>query len=156
MELTGAHWQAMAALGGELPGLEGVEPEELILARLVLLDEGADPADPAQLVDLLSGELPTYVTRLRPVQAQLDDAPDIVPLDEGGYRVGDHTVSQLLGYHRRMLLSSMGDLRAERRILMAMTGLSATACDELPIGTYQALMRACGFLAATTIRAIWS
>ncbi len=155
MELTGAHWHAMASLGGELPGLEEVEPEELLLARLVILHEGGDPADPHTVGELLHGELPAYLSRLRPVQAQLDATPGMRPLDDGGYQVGDVTVTQLRGYHRRLMASTVGDMRAERRLLMTMTGLSSTECDEMPIGTYQALMRACGFLVTEAIQAIY-
>ena len=145
MDLTGRDYHAMASMG-DCQTLE-VAIEETVLARLVLLVEGADPADPALLHELLDSPLGDYLARIAPVMQQLDDAPEVIPLEEGGYQVGDVRVSELRGYHRR-LLASVGDIRRERALLMPMTGLSASRLDELPIGHYQALVRACGFFIA--------
>jgi len=145
MDLTGRDYHAMASLG-DCETMR-VDIEETTLARLVLLFEGADPADPALLHELLDSRLGDYLARIAPVMEQLDDAPQIVPLDDGGYQVGDVRVSELRGYHRR-LLASIGDLRRERALIVPMTGLSSAQLDDLPIGHYQALARACGFFIA--------
>lgn len=150
--LTGAHYHRMSRLG-RCETLDGVEEAETLLARLTLLAEGHDPADPMLLHQLLDSALPEYMERIAPVMRQLDDAPEITLRADGGYDVGEYHVEQLRGYHRR-LLASLGDIAQERSILGPMTGLTPEDLDAMPIGTYQALARACGFLVSEAMTPI--
>ena len=151
-QLTGRDYHAMALLGA-IPGMDGVSQEEAVYARLTLLHEGADAADPQLARELLEEELPDYLIRTDPVQRQLHDGPVPLPQSDGTQLVGDITVQQLRGYHRR-LLASVGDIRQERALLGPMTGCTPAQLDEMPIGTYQSLVHACLFFILEAIRAI--
>ena len=146
--LRGKHIRQMDLLG-EIEGVEDSD-NEAQTCRLAMLLHGEDPANDQRVSGLLDLPLVEYQDYVDDVLTQMAAGAEPVRQQSGMYHVplasGDTAVVRpLKGRHRR-LLGRLDGPTADWTLILAMSDLRGPQLNEIPIGDYQAVMRAVDFL----------
>ena len=146
MDLLAKHLRAMDLLGG----IEGEEFDEVRICRLAMLHEREDPADDARVAALLDGPAERYLDYIDPVLTQIESGAAPIQQASGQYHVplasGETAVVRPLRGRQRRLIERLDDATGDWQLIAAMTNLSSEQLDAAPVGDYQSVMTAIGFL----------